>query len=62
MKTRQKFATEIATPLCDIFYSSIIESVVADLWKRDITVTVPKTNPPDSPSDPRSMSYSVQIT
>lgn len=29
MKTRQKFATEIATPLCDIFYSSIIESVVS---------------------------------
>ncbi|XP_069975515.1 uncharacterized protein [Penaeus vannamei] len=44
----REFAPELATPLCDIFNCSITEGVVPDLWKRAITVPIPKTSPPNS--------------
>lgn len=43
-------------PLCDIFNCSITEGVVPDLWKRAITVPIPKTNPPNSLDDLRPIS------
>jgi len=52
----REFAPELATPLCDIFNCSITEGVVPDLWKRAITVPIPKTNPPNSLDDLRPIS------
>ena len=52
----REFAPELATPLCNIFNSSITEGVVPNQWKRAMTVPIPKTNPPTSLDDLRPIS------
>ena len=52
----REFAPELATPLCNIFNSSIQEGVVPSAWKKATTIPIPKIKTPVSLDNLRPIS------